>query len=74
MKLKSVQQNISLPSSAAYDILEFVGEYEGTEDRADKTPIDFLDKFVTPEIIEEMVDQTNLYAQQHFEEHPEVSH
>ena len=40
----------------------------------DKIPIDFFDKLIIPEIIKEMVDQTNLYAQQHFEEHPEVSH
>ena len=59
-------------SSVAYDIPEFVGESEGTEDMTDKTPIELFDKLVTPGIIEEMVDQTNLYAQQHFEEHPEV--
>ena len=45
-----------------------------TEDMTDKTPIEFFNKLVTPEIIEEMIDKTNLYAQKHFEEHPEVSH
>ena len=69
----SATKHIS-PSIAAYDIPEFVGESKETEDITDKTPIDFIDKLVTPEIIEEMVDKTNLYAQQHFEEHPEVSH
>ena len=69
----SATKHISL-SSVAYDISKFVGEYEGTEDMTDKTPIEFFDKLVTPEIIEEMVDKTNLYAQQHFQEHPEVSH
>ena len=69
----SATKHISL-SNVAYDIPEFVGESEGTEDITDKIPIDFFDKLVIPEITEEMVDQTNLYAQQHFEEHPEVSH
>ena len=69
----SATKHISL-SSVAYDIPEFVGESEGTEDMTDKTPIEFFDKLVSPEITEEMVDKTNLYAQQHFEEHPEVSH
>ena len=46
MKLKSVQQNISL-SSAAYNIPEFVGESKGRKDMTDKTPIDFFDKLVT---------------------------
>ena len=69
----SATKHISL-SSAVYDIPEFVGESEETEDVIDKIPIEFSDKLVTPEIIEEMVDKTNLYAQQHFQEHPEVSH
>ena len=46
-------------SSVAYDIPEFVGESEGTEHMTDKIRIEFFDKLVTPEIIEEMVDQTN---------------
>ena len=62
-------KHISL-SNVAYDIPEFVGESDGREDMTDKTPIDSFDKLVTPEIIEEIVDQTNLYAQQLFEEHP----
>ena len=57
----SATKHISL-SSAAYDIPEFVGESEGTEDITDKIPINFFDKLFTPEIIEEMVDQTNLYT------------
>ena len=52
----SATKHISL-SSVAYDIPEFVGESEGTENMTDKIPIDFFDKLVTPEIIEEMVDQ-----------------
>ena len=37
----SKTKHISL-SSVAYDIPEFLGESEGTEDMTDKTPIDFL--------------------------------
>ena len=69
----SATKHISL-SSAAYDIPEFVGESEGRKDMTDKHQLIFLTKVVTLEIIEEMLDQTNLYTQQHFEEHPEVSH
>ena len=58
----SATKHISL-SGVAYDIPDFVGESEGTEDMRDKIPIEFFDKLVTPEIMEEMVDQTNLYAQ-----------
>ena len=41
----SAAKDISL-SSVAYDIPEFVGEYEGTEDMTDKIPIDFLKNFL----------------------------
>ena len=37
----SATKHISL-SSVAYDIPEFVGEYEGAEDMTDKTTIDFF--------------------------------
>ena len=41
----SATKHISL-SSVAYDIPEFVGEYEGTEDMTDKIPIYFLKNFL----------------------------
>ena len=42
----SATKHISL-SNVAYDIPEFIGEYEGRKDMTDKTPIDFFDKLVT---------------------------
>ena len=43
-----------------------------SENMTNKLPIDFFDKLVTSNIISSMVEQTNLYAQQYFEEHQDI--
>ena len=43
-----------------------------SENMTNKLPIYFFDKLVTSNIISSMVEQTNLYAQQYFEEHQDI--
>ena len=44
-------------------IPEFVGHPGCTQDMTNKAPIDFLQLFITDEILDGIVEQTNLFAQ-----------
>ncbi len=50
-------------------IPKFVGEAGCTQDMANKSPIDFVQLFVTDEILQAIVEQTNLFAQQFMDSH-----
>ncbi len=50
-------------------IPKFVGEAGCTQDMANKSPIDFLQLFVTDDILQAIVEQTNLFAQQFMDSH-----
>ena len=57
----------------ASDIPEFVGQPECTRNMSNKSPIEFLDLLLTEQMFEEIAEQTNLYANQYFEEHPDIA-
>ena len=57
----------------ASDIFEFVGQPERTKNMSNKSPIKFFDLLVTEQMFEEIAEQINLYANQHFEEHPDIA-
>ena len=64
---------VSAMEDVASDIPEFVGQPVCTRNMSNKSPIEFFDLLVTEEMFEEIAEQTNLYANQHFEEHPDIA-
>lgn len=51
---------------------EFQDPVGGTKDMSNKTPIEFFNLMVTDDILQNIVDQTNIYAEQYLEKREEL--
>ena len=57
----------------ASEFPEFVGQPECTINMSNKSPIEFFDLLVTVQMFEEIAEESNLYANHNFEEHPDIA-
>ena len=52
------------PSTSSASLQDYQGRSGCTEDMTNKTPVDFFSMFITEQMLQDIVQQTNLYAQQ----------
>ena len=62
------EQSDSPMSEESLPLPEFSGSSSCSTDMSDKTPIEFFELLFTDDILHNVVDQTNLYAEQHLQE------
>ena len=62
------EQSDSPMSEESLPLPEFSGSSSCSTDMSDKTPIEFFELLFTNDILHNVVDQTNLYAEQHLQE------